>query len=57
MRGMGEMMGKATSAINVNNVQQVIENFNMQMEQQEGVNEMLNDAMDQDENLVDDEVE
>ena len=56
MKGMGQIMGKATDAINVNNVQKVIEDFNMKMEEQEGVNEMLNDAMDQDDNVVDDEV-
>ena len=56
MKGMGTIMGKATDAINVNNVQRVIEDFNMKMEEQEGVNEMLNDAMDQDEDVVDDEV-
>ena len=56
MKGMGQIMGKATEAINVNNVQAVIEDFNMKMEEQEGVNEMLNDAMDQDEDFVDDEV-
>lgn len=56
MKGMGQIMGKATDAINVNNVQRVIEDFNMKMEEQEGVNEMLNDAMDQDDNVVDDEV-
>ena len=49
-------MGKATDAINVNNVQNVVEDFNMKMEQQEGINEMLSDVMDQDEAEVDDEV-
>ena len=57
MKGMGTIMGKATDAINVNNVQNVIEDFNMKMEEQEGVNEMLNDAMDQDDDIVDDEVD
>ena len=56
MKGMGQMMGKATDAININNVQKVVEDFNMKMEEQEGVNEMLDDAMDQEENQVDDEV-
>ena len=49
-------MGKATDAIDVNNIQHVIEDFNMKMEAQEGVNEMLNDAMDDDDNVVDDDV-
>lgn len=56
MKGMGQIMGKATDAINVNNVQNVVEDFNLKMEEQEGVNEMLGDVMDQDENEVDDEV-
>ena len=56
MKGMGQIMGKATDAINVNNIQNVVEDFNMKMEQQEGVNEMLNDVMDQDEDTVDDDV-
>lgn len=56
MKGMGQIMGKATEAINVNNIQHVVEDFNMKMEEQEGVNEMLNDVMDQDEDEVDDEV-
>ena len=56
MKGMGQIMGKATDAINVNSVQRVIEDFNMKMEAQEGVNELLNDAMDDDEVTTDDDV-
>ena len=56
MKGMGQIMGKATDAINVNNVQRVIEDFNMKMEAQEGVNELLNDAMEDDDVVTDDDV-
>ena len=56
MKGMGQIMGKATDAIDVNTVQRVIEDFNMKMEAQEGVNELLNDAMDDDEVTTDDDV-
>ena len=56
MKGMGDLMGKATDSINVNNVQKVIEDFNMKLEQQQGVNEMLDDAFDQDDEIIDDDV-
>lgn len=56
MKGMGQILGRATDAVNVNNVQYVIEDFNMKMEEQQGVNEMLSDAFDSDEVETDDVV-
>ena len=56
MKGMGNILGKATDAVNVNNVQNVIEDFNMKMEEQQGVNEMLSDAFDDDTVDTDDAV-
>lgn len=56
MKGMGQILGRATDAVNVNNVQNVIEDFNMKMEEQQGVNEMLSDAFDDDLAEADDAV-
>ena len=56
MKGMGDILGRATDAVNVNNVQNVIEDFNMKMEEQQGVNEMLSDAFDDDAVDTDDAV-
>lgn len=56
MKGMGQILGRATDAVNVNNVQYVIEDFNMKMEEQQGVNEMLSDAFDSDDVETDDVV-
>ena len=56
MKGMGDILGKATNAINVGNVQNVIEDFNMKLEEQQGVNEMLDDAFEGDEDVADDQV-
>ena len=56
MQGMGKILGKTTEGINMNNIQNVIEDFNYKMEEQQGMNEMLEDAFDQDEEVIDDTV-
>ena len=56
MKGMGQILGKATEGVNINNIQAVIEDFNFKMEEQQGINEMLEDAFDADEEVVDDTV-
>ena len=56
MKTMGKIMGKTTEGININNVQAVVEDFNMKMEEQQGVNEMLEDAFGTDEDTADDVV-
>jgi hypothetical protein len=55
MKGMGEILGKATNSININNVQNVIEDFNMKLEEQAGVNEMLDEAFEGDDEVADDQ--
>lgn len=52
---MGKILGKATDGINVTNVQNVIEDFNQKLEEQSNVNEMLDDAFDNDQEVADDQ--
>ena len=54
MQGMTKLLGKSNQNVNINNIQQIIEGFNMQMEQQENIGEMMQDAFDQDEEEIDD---
>ena len=56
MKGMGQILGKTAEGVNINNIQAVIEDFNFKMEEQQGINEMLEDAFDEDEEVVDDTV-
>lgn len=56
MKGMGSILGKTTEAVNINNIQAVVEDFNYKMEEQQGINEMLEDAFDEDEEVIDDTV-
>ena len=56
MKGMGQILGKATEGVNINNIQATIEDFNFKMEEQQGINEMLEDAFDADEDVIDDTV-
>lgn len=55
MKKMGQLLNKSTQDVNVNNIQQVIEQFNMGLEQQENIGEMISDAMDQDEDEIEDD--
>jgi charged multivesicular body protein 2A len=55
MKGMGQILGKATDSINVNNVQNVIEDFNMKLEEQANVNEMLDEAFETEDEVADDQ--
>ncbi len=54
MKNMGQYLNKANQGININNIQGVIENFNMKLEEQENIGEMMDDAMDVDEDEIDD---
>ena len=54
---MGTILGKATDGINMNNIQHTIEDFNMKLEEQQGMNEMLEDAFETDEDVTDDAVD
>ena len=49
MKGMGEIVGRTSENLNVNNIQAVIENFNMKMEESAGMQEVIDDAMADDE--------
>ena len=53
---MGKILGKVSEGVNINNIQAVIEDFNFKMEEQQGINEMLEDAFDEDEEVIDDTV-
>ena len=55
MKKMGEFLNKSNEGVNINNIQQVIEQFNMGLEQQENMGEMIQDAMDQDEDEIEDQ--
>ena len=55
MKGMGDILGQATAQVNMGNIQNVIQDFNYKMEQQEGINEMLEDAFDADEDEIEDD--
>ena len=55
MKGMGDILGKATAQVDMGNIQNVIQDFNYKMEQQEGINEMLDDAFDADEDEIEDD--
>ena len=54
MKGMGDILGKTTQNVNINNIQNVVEDFNYKMEEQQGINELLEDAMDADEDTIED---
>ena len=56
MKGMGQILGKATEGVNIGNIQTVIEDFNVKLEEQQNVNEMLDDAFEADEDVADDQV-
>ena len=58
MKGMGDLLGKATNNVDMNNINQVIQDFNYKMEQQEMMQEMMDDAMeDEDMDDEDEQVE
>ena len=54
MKNMGQLLGKATDQINMGNIQNVIEDFTMNMEKNENMNEMMSDAFEADEEEIDD---
>ena len=58
MKGMGDLLGRATNNVDMNNINQVIQDFNYKMEQQEMMQEMMDDAMeDEDMDDEDEQVE
>jgi len=54
MQKMGGIMNKTSNAVNINNVQATITQFNMAYEKQEIMGEMVGDALDMDGDDVDD---
>jgi len=52
MGKMGDIMGNAANKIDINNIQNVIGNFNTNMEKQNIMGEMIEDAMDMDDDEV-----
>jgi hypothetical protein len=54
MKNMGTIMKKTADSIDVNNIQKVITDFNMQLEKNEVVSELVSDAMDQDDDEIED---
>ena len=52
MKNMGQLMGKTTDGLNVNNIQNAIETFNLRMEEHENMTEMVDDVMANDNNDV-----
>ena len=54
MKNMGTLLGKATDSVNMNNIQQTVEEFQMNMEKNENMNEMMSDAFEADEDVIED---
>lgn len=54
MQKMGHLLDASNKNVNINNIQQVIEKFNISMEEQQNIGEMMEDAMDQDEEEIED---
>lgn len=55
MKGMATMLNKTSSAVDVNNIQNVIMQFNTEMEKQSAVSDLIDDAMEMDEDEIDDQ--
>merc|ERR1712214_153677 len=54
MGKMSDIMGKTANQIDINNIQTVITNFNTQYEKQNIISEMVEDAMDVEDDVGDD---
>lgn len=54
MKGVAGMLNKTSASIDVNNIQQVIQDFNLQMDKQQAMGDMMEDAMDMGEEDIDD---
>ena len=54
MKGVAGILSKTSNQVNVNNIQQVITDFNMQMDKQTAMGEMMEDAMDMGDDDIDD---
>lgn len=54
MKNMGDIIGKTTDGLNVNNIQAVIENFNVKMEEHANMAELIDDAMADDGTEIED---
>ena len=54
MGNMSDIMGKTAKNIDINNIQTVITNFNTQYEKQNIISEMVEDAMDVEDDIGDD---
>lgn len=54
MSKMAHIMGKTSESVNINNIQGTITQFNMALEKQTAMGELVEDAMDMDEDDIDD---
>lgn len=54
MKGVAGILSKTSNQVNVNNIQTVITDFNMQMDKQQAMGDMMEDAMDMGEDDIDD---
>lgn len=54
MQKMATMLGKSSNAIDINTIQKTITDFNVGLEKQSAMSELVEDAMDMDEEAVDD---
>ena len=57
MKGMAGILGQSNAQINMGNINNVIQDFQMKMEQQEGLQEMMEDAFEDDDEIEDDAVD
>jgi len=54
MKGVAGMLNKTSESVNVNNIQHIIQDFNVQMDKQQAMGDMMEDAMDMGEEDIDD---
>ena len=54
MKGVAGILSKTSQGVDMNNIQHVIHDFNMQMDKQQAMGEMMEDAMDMGEDEIDD---
>lgn len=54
MRGVAGMLSKTSNSVDVNNIQHVINDFNVQMDKQQAMGDMMEDAMDMGDEDIDD---
>ena len=55
MKNMAQIMGKSANSVDINNIQRTITEFNMNLEKQEAMGELVEDAMEMDQEEIEDQ--